>query len=192
MTNKIKETNLIPPHGGYRKLFSYQMATIVYDLTQIFCKKYISNKIYTRTYDQMVQAARSGKQNIAEASINSGTSKKTELKLLGVARGSLEELLADLEDFLRQNELPIWEKEDIKSKKIRLLAYQKEKNYKTYISYMKDVEDAANCLICLINQTNFLLDRQIRKAAQNFLEEGGFSERLYQKRKEWRKSQWRQ
>ncbi|MBM4427177.1 MAG: four helix bundle protein, partial [Chloroflexi bacterium] len=104
-----KESPLIPPHGGYRELQSYQMSEIVYDATAVFCDRFIDRR--SRTHDQMVQAARSGKQNIAEGSMASGTSKKTELKLIGVARASLEELLLDFQDFLRQKGLKLWGKE---------------------------------------------------------------------------------
>jgi len=171
-------------YGGYKKLKSYENATIVYDLTIIFCKFYMTyktNKSY-RTYDQMVQAARSGKQNIAEASMVSATSKKSELKLLGVARASLEELLADYEDFLRQNNLALWEKDSREARAVRALAYTTNRSYKTYMSYMGDSKSAANMLICLIHQTNFLLDRQISSAEKKFLEEGGYTEKLFRKR----------
>ncbi|RJR15966.1 four helix bundle protein [Candidatus Microgenomates bacterium] len=177
---------IIPPHGGYRKLMSYQMAEIVFDLTQIFCKSYMSyqsNQTYTRTYDQMVQAARSGKQNIAEGSQVSGTSKKTELKLVSVARASLEELLNDYLDFLRVKNLPIWGKDDARVKQIRALAYSSNKSYKTYLTYMSDPESAANCLICIIHQTNYLLDKQLAALEKDFLQNGGFTEKLYRVRK---------
>ena len=108
ISNDKSSSNLIPPHGGYRGLKSYQNAEIVYDVTVKFCNKFID--LRSRTHDQMVQAARSGKQNIAEGSMASGTSKKTELKLVGVARASLEELLLDYQDFLRQKGLVLWEK----------------------------------------------------------------------------------
>src|SRR4030066_190066 len=108
MTNPKQFPKLIPPHGGYRDLKSYQMAEIVYDATVVFCDRFIDRR--SRTHDQMVQAARSGKQNIAEGSMASATSKKTELKLMGVARASLEELLLDFQDFLRQQGLALWEK----------------------------------------------------------------------------------
>src|SRR3989344_6489932 len=130
MTYKTNTSNsIIPPHGGYRKLKSYQTAEIVFDLTRIFCEKFVyrSDKSY-RTYDQMVQAARSGKQNIAEGSQVSGTSKKTELKLISVARGSLEELLVDYEDFLRTKKLPLWGKDDPKVRAIRALAYRSDRS----------------------------------------------------------------
>jgi len=105
---------LIPKHGGYRNLISFQVAQLVFDVTVRFCERYIDK--FSRTRDQMVQAARSGVQNIAEGSQASGTSKKTELKLTNVARASLEELKLDYEDFLRQRGLPIWEREDPRRK----------------------------------------------------------------------------
>jgi four helix bundle suffix protein len=111
---KEKESNarngdeaLIPKHGGFRRLKTFQLAEIIYDVTVRFCDKYISPR--SRTHDQMVQAARSGRQNIAEGSVDSGTSKKIELKLTGIAKGSLQELLLDYEDYLRQRGLPKWE-----------------------------------------------------------------------------------
>ena len=178
-TNKTERKNLIPPHGGYRKLLSYQMAEIVYDLTKVFCDSYMTyktNKSY-RTYDQMFQAARSGKQNIAE---------KTELKLVGVARASLEELLQDYLDFLRHREMAVWQREDPRVREIRGLAYKTNKSYRTYMSYMSNPEPAANCMICLIHQANYLLDQQIRRLEKDFLENGGFTERLYRERRNYR------
>ena len=112
-----EDKRLIPPHGGYRNLKSYQMVEIVYDATVKFCERFIDKR--SRTVDQMVQVARSGKQNIAEGSMASGTSKKTELKLVGVARASLEELLLDYHDYLRQHNLPLWGKEHSKAKRRR-------------------------------------------------------------------------
>lgn len=130
----------------------------------------------------MVQAARSGKQNIAEASMVSATSKKSELKLLGVARARLEELLADYEDFLRQKELKIWGKESAEARGVRALAYKSDRTYKTYMSYMRNPQEAANCILCLIHQTNFLLDRQISAVEEGFIKEGGYTEKLFRKR----------
>lgn len=166
--------------GGYRKLASYQNATIVYDLTTFFCRKYIDYK--SRTKDQMEQAARSGKQNIAEASFIAATSQKSELKLLGVARASLEELLADYEDFLRQRGFDVWDKDSREAREVRALAYMLNRTHKTYMMYMEEPGDAGNSLICLINQTNFLLDRQISAVEKKFLEEGGYTEKLFQSR----------
>ncbi|MGD8208657.1 MAG: four helix bundle suffix domain-containing protein [Desulfobacterales bacterium] len=171
----------IDPHGGFRNLKSYQMSKIVYDATAIFCDRWIGRR--SRTHDQMVQAARSGKQNIAEGSMASGTSKKFELKLVGVARASLEELLLDYQDFLRQRKLPLWGKENPKAQKIRKLAFKKNRSYKTYRTYIENCpETAANTLICLIHQTNFLLDQQLRNLEKQFLEQGGFTEKLYRAR----------
>lgn len=185
----MKNKNLIPQHGGYRNLKSFQTATLIYDLTVAFCDRYMTyranmtNRSYRMT-DQMVQAARSGRQNIAEGCQASGTSKKTELKLIGVARASLEELLLDYEDFLRQNSLPRWGKEDSRVGEIRELAYMTNRTNETYRTYLENPENFANCLICLIHQANFLLDRQLQALEKSFLEEGGFTERLYQKRME--------
>jgi len=109
----------------------------------------------------------------------SGTSKKTELKLVNVARASLEELLLDYEDFLRQKGLKQWSKDDPRIKEIRGMAYKTDRTYKTYESYLDDPETAANCMICLIHQANFLLDRQFVALEKDFLEQGGFTERLY-------------
>lgn len=171
---------VIPPHGGYRQLRSYQTSEIIYDLTLNFCNRFISSK--SRTHDQMVQAARSGKQNIAEGSMASGTSKKTEMKLIGVARASLEELLLDYEDFLRQKNLPLWGKNHPKSLTIRSLTYKSDRSHTTYIAYSSTPELAANCAICLINQANYLLDRQLQSLEREFLEKGGFTENLYRAR----------
>ncbi|MBI2436544.1 MAG: four helix bundle protein [Candidatus Magasanikbacteria bacterium] len=174
--------NLIPKHGGYQNLKSFQNATIVYDCTVVFCEKYIDR--FSRTRDQMVQAARSGRQNIAEGSMASGTSKKTEIKLVGVARASLEELLLDYQDFLRQKELKLWSKDDVHAGDVRALAYMSNRSYRTYRSYMTIAESAANAMICLIHQTNYLLDRQLKSLEQAFLDEGGFTERLYKVRRD--------
>jgi len=179
-----KENGLIPPHGGYRKLRSFQTAQLVYDATVIFCNRFIDKR--SRTHDQMVQAARSGVQNIAEGSMASATSKKTELKLTGVARASLEELLLDYEDFLRQHGLRIWEKNSAEAMRIR----------KDYMSDKSDGSDksdpygvskaipevAANTMICLINQASYLLHKQLDALQNQFLTEGGFTERLYRER----------
>jgi four helix bundle suffix protein len=182
MTDQKEFPQLIPPHGGYRELKSYQMAEIVFDATAVFCDRLIDRR--SRTHDQMVQAARSGKQNIAEGSMASGTSKKTELKLIGVARASLEELLLDFQDYLRQHGLPLWGKDHAKAKEIRALAYRSDRSYATYKTYFEEQEPeiAANAAICLIHQTNYLLDQQLRALEKEFLKEGGFTEKLYRVR----------
>jgi len=178
---------LIPPHGGYRDLQSYQMAEIVFDGTVAFCDRFIDRR--SRTHDQMVQAARSGKQNIAEGSMASGTSKKTELKLVGVARASLEELLIDFQDFLRQQGLPLWGKDHPRAQEVRKLCYSQNRSYSTYKTYFEaSAEVAANTMVCVIHQTNYLLDQQLRALEKEFLKEGGFTERLYRVRSEARKN----
>lgn len=179
MTNTTDQTYQ-KAHGGYRNLRSYQTTTLIYDLTVEFCNLYIDR--FSRTKDQMVQAARSGRQNIAEGSQASGTSKKTEIKLVGVARASLEELLIDYEDFLRQHNLPIWAKQSDQVRAIRELAYRSDKTYQTYQSYLKTAEEAANCLICLIHQANYLLDCQLQALEKAFITQGGYSENLFKKR----------
>lgn len=192
------EGRLIPPHGGYRKLRSFQTAQLVYDATVIFCGRFVEKR--SRTHDQMVQAARSGVQNIAEGSMASATSKKTELKLTGVARASLEELLLDYEDFLRQRGLRIWEKNSPEALGVRRL-YQSDGSNGSDASDRSDKSDrrdpyniagataeaAANTLICLINQASFLLGRQLQKLEKEFLEKGGFTERLYRERQKERR-----
>ena len=182
MPDRDDPPRIIPPHGGYRDLKSYQMAEIVYDATVAFCARFIDRR--SRTHDQMVQAARSGKQNIAEASVASGTSKKTELKLIGVARASLEELLLDYRDYLRQNGLRVWGKDEPRANAVRALARVTNRSYRTYRTYFEHAkpEIAANAAICLIHQTNYLLDQQLRALEQEFLREGGFTERLYRAR----------
>ena len=181
------EGRLIPPHGGYRKLRSFQCAQLVYDATVVFCNRFVDKR--SRTYDQMIQAARSGVQNIAEGSVASATSKKTELKLTGVARADLEELLLNYEDFLRQRGLRIWAKDSPEALTVR----RKYQSYKSdspdpYGISIATGEFAANTLICLINQASFLLGRQLQKLGQQFLDEGGFTERLYRARSKARKS----
>jgi restriction system protein len=187
MTDPKDTPQLIPPHGGYQQLKSYQMAEIVFDATARFCDRFIDRR--SRTHDQMVQAARSGKQNIAEGSQASGTSKKMELKLVGVARASLEELLIDYHDFLRQKELPLWGKDHPEAQAIRKLAWLPNRSYSTYKNFFESSapEAAANAAICLLHQTNYLLDQQLRALEKEFLSGGGFTERLYKARTEMKK-----
>ena len=182
--NEKSKPDLIPPHGGYRNLKSYQTTEIIYDATVVFCNRFIDRR--SRTHDQMVQAARSGKQNIAEGSMGSGTSKKNELKLIGIARASLEELLLDYHDFLRQRGLLLRENGHQQAQMIRKLAYANNRSYKTYIE-ASSPEVAANTLICLIHQANYLLDQQLRQLEKQFLEKGGFTEKLYQERQKVRR-----
>ena len=173
---------IIPPHGGYQGLKAYQMALVAHDATVAFCDLYIDRK--SRTRDQMVQAARSGKQNIAEGSQASGTSKKIELKLVGIARASLEELLVDYTDFLRQHDLELWPKDHEKAAFIRKLCYRENLSYKTYKAYIetKGPANAANTMVCIVHQANFLLDRLLAQLGKDFVEQGGFTERLHRVR----------
>ncbi|MDI6735258.1 MAG: four helix bundle suffix domain-containing protein [bacterium] len=168
----------IPPHGGYKNLLSYQKAEIVYDATVYFCARFL--KKYDRTYDQMVQAARSGKQNIIEGSQVSGTSKEGEIKLTNVARASLEELLADYRDFLRIRGLEEWVKEHPYTKRLRELNRQPNTSYETFKKGIEhpDATICVNVIIGLIKVTNYLLDRQLRQLEKNFVEQGGLRERM--------------
>jgi four helix bundle suffix protein len=185
-----KET-LIPKHGGYRKLKSFQVAQLVYDVTVRFCDRYISKR--SRTHDQMVQAARSGVQNIAEGSQAAGTSKKTELKLTNVARASLEELRLDYEDFLRQRGLLLWERKDRRRAEliarrcttadaVAQWAKEKHDSMSTTSTQSTFPELAANAALVLIAVACGLLDRQLAAQAAAFEQEGGFTERLYRVR----------
>ncbi len=168
--------------GGYQDLNAYQMSEHVHDGTVAFCERLVCKD--WRMVDQMTQAARSAKQNIAEGSQRSNTSKGTELKLISVARASLEELLVDYTDFLRQHNLNQWDKDDARAKHIRRLAYRSNRSYRTYESYIEErtPEIAANSMICLVCQTTFLLDQLLRSLAAKFEQEGGFTERLYRVR----------
>jgi four helix bundle suffix protein len=191
----------IPKHGGYQTLLSYRKAEIVYDATVYFCDHFIDRR--SRTHDQMIQAARSGKQNIVEGTMASATSKESEIKLLNVARASLEELLMDYKDFLRTHNHQLWDKNSKEAMAVRKLAYKRSKtnvseqnspskteaksnsnttyeSYTTYKPYIetRPPETVSNIIICLIHQTNYLLDRQIRQLEKDFLKEGGLRERM--------------
>lgn len=164
--------------GGYKNLPFFKQTEIIYDFTIEFVKRYVDYK--SRTKDQMEQGARSGKQNIPEGYLQK--SLEGRIKLLGVARGSLEELLNDYLDFLRQRNLRLWEKDSFEAKKVRALGYKNYKSYNDYKVYIKNPEDAANAVICLINQTNCLLDQKLRWLEEKFINEGGFRENLFKKR----------
>lgn len=198
------------PSGGYRITASFQTATIIYDATVWFCEKFLDAR--SRTVDQMVQAARSGRQNIAEGSRCAATSSQTELRLVNVARASLEELLLDYEDYLRHRRLPQWAPDSTEASAVRavparfrqdrtdpsnpthpsdLTNLSDHERYALYARWL-EAEDAAlraNAIICLIHQANYLLDRQIAALEAAFIEDGGYSEqlateRLRQRRKE--------
>jgi four helix bundle suffix protein len=176
----------IPPHGNYQELLSYQKAEVVYDLTFRFCQRFLNRG--DRTIDQMVQAARSGKQNIAEGSKASGTSKEMEIKLTNVARASLEELLVDYRDFLRVRDLRLWPKDSKEAQFVRKLGNKSHVTYETYREFCetRPAEVVANIAICLIHQTNYLLDRQVRRLEQDFIKEGGIRERMTKARLQYR------
>jgi four helix bundle suffix protein len=172
----------IPPHGGYQKLLSYQRAEVVYDATVRFCARYYDRR--DRTVDQMVQAARSGKQNIIEASVASGTSKETEIKLTNVARASLEELLADYRDFLRTRGLAEWHHNHPYARRLAELIRTPGANYDTFRTAVEHTDPAiaANAIIGLIKVASYLLDQQIRHLERAFVEHGGLRERMTQAR----------
>jgi four helix bundle suffix protein len=177
---------LLPKHGGYRTLRSFHAALHAYDATLVFCDRFIGKR--SRSHDQMVQAARSGARNIQEGSVASGTSKKTELKLTNVARASLEELMGDYEDFLRNRGLPIWNKDSPQALAARRQLQSDQFNLCEFVRAAPP-EAAANILLCLINQASYLIHRQLDRLERDFLEHGGFTERLYQVRTRARQQQ---
>lgn len=181
------------PSGGYRDTASFQTATVVYDATYWFCEKFLDPRF--RTVDQMIQAARSGRQNIAEGSRAAATSSQTELRLLNVARASLEELLLDYEDYLRHRRLRQWAPDDPETLAVRqvpvkfrqdrpdpadLTDLDDDQRWAMYAQWLEHADPAvrANAIICLIHQANFLLDRQITALEKRFIEDGGYSEQL--------------
>ncbi|HXJ55314.1 MAG TPA: four helix bundle suffix domain-containing protein [Verrucomicrobiae bacterium] len=181
-TDPLPRSKLLRPSGGYRQLRSFQTATVIYDATVSFCEKFLDRR--SRTVDQMVQAARSGRQNIAEGSRASATSSQTELRLVNVARASLDELLLDYEDFLRQRHLQQWRKDAPEARRVRL-AYRTGQSdptdpsaaYRPWLTHANP-EVIANTLICLIHQTNYLLDQQIAGLEREFITKGGYTEQL--------------
>jgi four helix bundle suffix protein len=177
----------IRPSGDYRQLRSFQVATIIYDATYWFCERFLDSR--SRMSDQMVQAARSGRQNIAEGSRAAATSSQTELRLVNVARSSLEELLLDFEDYLRHRRLARWALDSPESRAVRRVGATEgsdsperpdSNGYALYADWLESPDPAvrANALICLINQASYLLDRQIQGLERAFISEGGYSEQL--------------
>lgn len=187
-SNRDHGQRKLRPSGGYRNLRSFRVATIIYDGTVAFCDRFLDKR--TRTVDQMVQAARSGRQNIAEGSRASAASSQTELRLVTVARASLDELLLDYEDFLRQRHLRQWKKGDPEAQAVRDVGRRLDRsdradptdpsNHKAYAAWLDHPDPAvvANALICLIHQANYLLDRQIAALERRFVEDGGYTEQL--------------
>lgn len=176
----------IPPHGGYRSLISYQRAEIVYDATVYFCDRFLEKR--DRTYDQMIQAARSGKQNIVEGSQASGTSKEMEIKLTNIARASLEELLVDYRDYLRKNEIEEWKPDHPYAKRLSQLLRTPNSSYDTVRKAVEHSDPAicANAIAGLIKVTTYLLDQQIRGLEQKFMKEGGLRESMSRARRQMR------
>jgi four helix bundle suffix protein len=168
----------IPPHGGYQKLLAYHKAVVVYDATLYFCGRFVDKR--SRTHDQMVQAARSGKQNILEGSEASGTSKETEIKLTGVAKASQKELLEDYRDFMRNRKIQEWKPDHPYALRLRRLNRVPEANYETFRKGIEHPDPAicANVIVGLIKVTTYLLDRQLRRLEQDFIKEGGLRERM--------------
>lgn len=174
--------------GNYRALHAYRKAEVLYDYTFRFCEKFLAKG--DRTRDQMIQAARSGKQNIAEGSKASVTSTETEIKLMNVARASLEELLLDYQDFLRVRDFPQWEKNSKEALYARKLGSRPDESFETYRPFMdtRPPEVLANITICLIHQTNYLLDQLVRRLEKDFVEKGGLRERMTRARLNHRES----
>jgi len=177
-SERDETTGFIPPHGGYESLLSYQKALIVFDATVCFCRRFIRKS--DRTHDQMVQAARSGKQNIVEGSQASGTSKEMEIKLTNVARASLDELLEDYRDFLRIRGLEEWGRDHRYTQRLRSLNRTPGANYETFRKGIEHSDPAicANVIIGLIKATTYLLDRQIKTLEREFLKSGGLREAM--------------
>lgn len=184
---QMDDGRLLPKGGGYRRLLSFRKAQIIYDLTVAFCRRYLSRD--ARTTDQMVQAARSGKQNIAEGSMASVTSRETEIKLTNVARASLEELLLDYEDYLRTRGLRLWDKDSPESLFMRKASLRHDHSeWFLNLAHSRNDEVFANMAVCLIHQAAFLLKKQLNVLEERFLQEGGLRERMTKLRKQRRKS----
>lgn len=184
-----EDPRFLPKTGNYRELLSYRKTEILYDFTFRFCERFL--KRGDRTIDQMVQAARSGKQNIAEGSKASVTSTETELKLTNVARASLEELLIDYQDYLRVRDAPLWSKDSKEALYVRELGKRPGESFESYRPFFEDrpPETLANIAICLLHQANYLLDRQIRRMEKDFVEKGGLREKMTRARLERRDQQ---
>lgn len=174
---------LIPNRGNYKKLLSYQKSNVIFELTYYFCHKYLSKG--DRTIDQMVQAARSGKQNIIEGCSASSTSAKTEIKLLNVAKASLLELLEDYEDYLKVRNHRQWEDGSVEMETMRKLGIQySDAEYFMRLAETRPPETIANMAIVLIKQADYLLYRQLQRLSEDFMNNGGFSEKMARMRRE--------
>ena len=174
---------LIPNRGNYKKLLSYQKSNVIFELTYYFCHKYLLKG--DRTVDQMVQAARSGKQNIIEGCSASSTSAKTEIKLLNVAKASLLELLEDYEDYLKVRNHRQWEEGSVEMEAMRKLGIQhSDAEYFMKLAETRPPETIANMTIVLIKQADYLLYRQLQRLSEDFVNNGGFSEKMSRMRRE--------
>lgn len=182
----MPEDSFLPPRGNYQDLLAYQKSEIVFDLTFHFCHRFL--KKGDRTIDQMIQAARSGKQNIAEGSKAAQTSTETEIKLTNVARASLEELLIDYQDYLRVRSHPVWEKNSKEALYVRKLGNSPNTTYEAYRPFVdtRPAEVIANIAICLLHQTNYLLDQYLRRLQKDFVHQGGLRERMTKARLDYR------
>ena len=179
-------SDILLPGGGCKSLKSYRKSLIVSDGTACFVRRFL--KPGDRTVDQMVRAARSGKQDIVEGSMTASVSRETEIKLTGVARASLEELLEDYQNFLRTRSLPQWEKESVPALAVRRMAYSEDESYETYRAYLENrsAGTCANIMICLINQCTYLLRLQLEKLTGEFPKTDGIRERMAKSRMEHR------
>ena len=185
--NPNPPTTFLPQHGHYRNLRVYQVTEIIYDITYHFTQHYLEKG--DRTIDQMIQAARSGKQNISEGNQAAATSSETEIKLTNVAKASLEELLNDYEDYLRVRNLPQWDARHPRYEKMRQYARSRQiqQDYAANIQRMND-EELANLCITLIHQATYMLHKLLATMQTRFVTEGGIKERLYQTRLNYRNS----
>lgn len=181
MDNDYKSYN---NYKGYKTSPIFGQLTIIFDFTSDFTTQYIASH---RRKDQLDEAARSAKQCWAEGALEKSI--ESRLKLWGVARASLEELLQDYLDFLRQRSLPLWGKDSAKARGVRALAYKHYKSYNDYKGYIGNPEGAANVMITLINQTNQLMDQKYRWEEDKFVKEGGFREKLFRKRIQYKTNQ---
>lgn len=170
---------------GYHHLTTFMIATVIYDLTVEFCSVFISDREYLRTREQMIQAGRSGRQNIGEG--YEEKSLQSYIKLLGVADASLEELKLDYEDFLRQRHLPLWSKNDPRVSKMREFRVRwLDENTLNTPTLPNDPTEAANFMLTLIAQATYLLSRQIASLENKFISEGGYREKMFNKRLDYR------
>ena len=188
LSNQNSGFTFLPQHGHYRHLRVYQVAEMIYDITYYFAQHYLQKG--DRTIDQMVQAARSGKQNIAEGNQAAATSSETEIKLTNVAKASLEELLDDYEDYLRVRQLPQWDAQHPRYEKMRAYARSEQikEEYAQKIQRMND-EEIANLSITLIHQAIYMLHKLLETMQKRFVTEGGIKERMFQARVNYRNNQ---